>query len=142
MIDSLYYALFKRGNNPPLAHWAFLKLSALRCAAKHLRRKNWRLAFVWIRFIACVLLVLLCCAGCTTFHVTQTDESPNERIITLDIKGTAWFSSAQNISKLKALQTDKTQSFGADSLTQHGATNSVEALKAIAHILELLRPVP
>lgn len=87
--------------------------------------------------LSCVLL-----AGCTTFHVVQTDESPNERIIRSDIKATAWFSSSQNVAKLKALQTDKTQSFGTDSIGQQGATNSVEALKAIAHILELLRPVP
>lgn len=85
---------------------------------------------------------LACVNGCTTFHVTQTDESPNERIIRSDIKATAWFSSAQNVAKLKALQTDKTQSFGTDALGQQGATNSVEALKAIAHILELLRPTP
>lgn len=88
-----------------------------------------------------VLCALLGC-GCSTFHVTQIDESPNERKITLEIKGTAWFSSAQNIAKLKALQTDKTQSFGADNISQHGGTNAVEALKAIAHILELLRPTP
>lgn len=88
------------------------------------------------------LLLTAAMTGCTTFHVVQTDESPNERIITLDIKATAWFSSAQTVAKLKALQTDKTQSFGTDALQQHGATNSVEALKAIAHILELLRPTP
>lgn len=88
-------------------------------------------------WLGCVLLT-----GCTTFHVTQTDESPNERIIRSDIKATAWFSSAQNVAKLKALQTDKTQSFGTDALGQQGATNTVEALKAVAHILELLRPTP
>lgn len=87
--------------------------------------------------LSCTLLT-----GCTTFHVTQTDESPNERIIRSEIKATAWFSSAQNIAKIKALQTDKTQSFGTDSITQQGATNTVEALKAIARIMELLRPAP
>lgn len=91
----------------------------------------------WSAWLGCVLLT-----GCTTFHVTQTDESPNERIIRSDIKATAWFSSAQNVAKLKALQTDKTQSFGTDALGQQGATNTVEALKAVVHILELLRPVP
>lgn len=85
--------------------------------------------------IACVLL-----SGCTTFHVTQTDESPNERVIRSEIKATAWFSSAQNVAKLKALQTDKTQSFGADTVGQQGATNTVEALKAIGNIIQMMRP--
>lgn len=80
--------------------------------------------------------------GCTSFHVTQTDESPNERTIRTDIKATAWFSSAQSVAKLKAIQTDKTQSFGSEAIGQQGATNTVEALKSIAHILELLRPTP
>jgi len=91
------------------------------------------------------LLVLMLCitlVGCSTFHVTQTDESPNERVIKTDITATAFFSSAQNLSKLKALQTDKTQSFGADSFGQHGSTNTVEALKSIVRILDLLRPTP
>lgn len=87
---------------------------------------------------ACCLLL----NGCTTFHVTQIDESPNERTIRSEIKATAWFSSAQNVAKIKALQTDKTQSFGTDTIGQQGATNTAEALKSIAHILELLRPVP
>lgn len=86
------------------------------------------------------VVVFWLCSGCTTIHVTQIDESPDERKITLEIKGRAWFSSGQSIAKIKAIQTDKTQSFGADGITQQGATNSVEALKAIARILELLRP--
>ena len=88
--------------------------------------------------VALVLCVLAC--GCTQFRVTQTDESPDERIIRTDIKATAWFSSAQNVAKLKALQTDKTQSFGSDAFTQQGGTNVVEALNGIARILEALRP--
>lgn len=86
-----------------------------------------------------VLICSLLC-GCTTFHVTQTDESPGERTIRSDIRATAWFSSAQNVAKLKAIQTDKTQSFGADSVGQRGATNSIEALKSVVRILELLQP--
>jgi len=80
--------------------------------------------------------------GCTTFHVKQTDESPEARKISSDIKATAWFSSAQSIAKIKALQTDKTQSFGADAVSQKGATNVVAALEAIARIVESLRPTP
>jgi hypothetical protein len=88
-----------------------------------------------------ISLALLCCS-CTTFRVTQVDESPNERTIRTEISATAWFSSAQNISKIKALQTDKTQSFGSDAIGQHGATNTVEALRAIIRIMELVRPTP
>ena len=80
--------------------------------------------------------------GCTSFHVVQTDLSPNERSITTSVKATAFFSGAQTVAKLKALQTDKTQSFGSEGLGQQGPTNTVEALKAVAHILELLRPTP
>ena len=87
-------------------------------------------------------ILALALTGCTTFTVTQTDISPDERIITSKVSATAWFSSAQNIAKIKALQTDKTQSFGADGLAQHGATNTVEALKAIAEILKYVRPTP
>lgn len=77
--------------------------------------------------------------GCSTFHVTQIDESPGERTITLDIRATAWFSSAQAITKLKALQTDKTQSFGSDSLSQHGATNVTAALDALTRLLQAVQ---
>lgn len=78
-----------------------------------------------------VICVLAVC-GCQHFKVEQTDTSPNERIIKSEIQAWAWFSSAATIQKLKALQTDKTQSFGADGFTQQGATNLVEALKAAA----------
>ncbi len=87
-----------------------------------------------------IILIPTLLTGCTSFHVTQIDESPGERKITLEIKGTAWFSSSQNIAKIKAIQTDKTQSFGTDGINQKGATNVVEALKSIEHIIELLKP--
>jgi hypothetical protein len=87
-----------------------------------------------------LLPALLC--GCTLLSVEQRDETPNGRSITTKVSGSAWFSSAQHITKLKALQTEKTQSFGTDTIGQQGATNGVEALKAIGHILEMLRPVP
>ncbi len=58
--------------------------------------------------LAAVLVALLGLAGCARFSVTQIDESPNERTITTRISGTAFFSSAQTVSKIKAVQTDKT----------------------------------
>lgn len=91
---------------------------------------------------AALLALFVCLMGCANFSVTQTDESPNERTITTKIQGTTFFSSAQNVTKLKAVQTDKTQSFGTDVIGQQGATNTVEALNAVAKILELLRPTP
>jgi hypothetical protein len=89
-----------------------------------------------------LLAAVLCVvgAGCSTFHVTQIDESPGERTITTKIAGSAWFTSAQNITAIKALQTDKTQSFGAGTFGQHGATNATEALNALARIAEAVKP--
>lgn len=77
--------------------------------------------------------------GCTTVKITQKDESP-ERTVSTDVKATAWFSSSQNITKIKTSQTDKTQSTGTEGMTQHGATNAIEALKVINDILGKVRP--
>jgi hypothetical protein len=81
-------------------------------------------------------------SGCTSLRIEQTDLSPNDRTITTTVKATAWFSSGQTLAKLKAITTDKTQSIGTDQLSQHGATNTVETLRQLARILELLRPTP
>jgi hypothetical protein len=83
-----------------------------------------------------LILLSLCLTGCVRFHVEQTDTSPDERIIRTSITGTAWFSSAQSLQKLKVLQTDKTQSTGLDAANQQGATNTVAALEALARIAE------
>ena len=85
-------------------------------------------------FLTCFTLV-----GCTTFKITQKDESP-ERTVTTDVKATAWFSSSQDITKIKTSQSDKTQSTGTEALGQHGATNVVEALKMLNEILGKIRP--
>lgn len=87
-----------------------------------------------------LLLVLL--TGCTRFSVIQTDESPGERTITTRLTGTAWFSSAQHLTGIKALQTDKTQSFGTTTFGQQGATNLLQVLDAVARIAEAVRPTP
>ena len=103
---------------------------------------------------AVILLACVMFTGCTTFSVTQSDESqtPGEatadgsaigaelRTISSEIKATSWFSSSQAIAGIKALQTDKTQSFGADIANQQGATNVVAALQAIAQIVSALKP--
>ena len=93
------------------------------------------------RILLTLTLVMLV-SGCTRLKVKQTDQRAVDQITTTEVTGTAWFSSAQHITKLKALQTEKTQSFGTDTIGQQGATNSVAALQAVAHILELLRPAP
>ncbi|MCZ7641386.1 MAG: hypothetical protein M5U12_38190 [Verrucomicrobia bacterium] len=92
--------------------------------------------------LAAVTVALLGLAGCARFSVTQIDESPNERTITTRISGTAFFSSAQTVSKIKAVQTDKTQSFGTDALGQHGATNVAETVDALTRLVQSLRPAP
>lgn len=86
------------------------------------------------------LLLLISLSACTSLRIEQIDQSPNERTITTRVSATAWFTSAQTLAKLRATTTDKTQSIGTDQLTQHGATNSVEALRQLARILELVRP--
>jgi len=89
-----------------------------------------------------LLLLALLLPGCTSFHVIQTDDSPGQRTTRTDLRATAWFSSTQSLSKIKALQTEKTQSFGSDALSQQGATNTTAALEALVKILQLLRPTP
>ncbi len=91
--------------------------------------------YIWI-------VVALCACGCTSFHVVQTDGTPGQSVRTTDLRATAWFSSAQNLAKIKAFQSDKTQSFGSDNVTQQGATNVVAALEAIVKILQAVRPTP
>lgn len=91
------------------------------------------------RLTLCLSLLL---TGCTTLRIEQTDESPDERTIKTSVTATAWFSSGQVLSKLKAITTDKTQSIGTDQLAQHGATNTVAALRELTRLLELLRPTP
>lgn len=83
------------------------------------------------------LIPLILC-GCTVLKIEQKDEDSMGGAVTTTIKATAWFSSVQNVTKLKALQTAKTQSFGTESFGQQGATNVVEALKEIRGILELI----
>ncbi len=82
--------------------------------------------------------------GCARFSAALHDTSKEikidgttiERSITTDLKGIALFSSSQSLARLKALQTDKTQSFGSEGVNQHGATNAVEALREINRMLE------
>ena len=87
-----------------------------------------------------ILAVALC--GCTSIHVKQTDTSTIDeagietREIHTEVSGRAWFSSAQALTKFKVSQTDHTQSTGFDALNQHGATNTVATLEALARIAE------
>ena len=96
-------------------------------------------------------LLLLSCVtlcGCVRFSVTQTDKSSldenQEEVRTIEtrITGSAWFSSAQSLAKLKVSQTDKSQTTGLDSIGQHGSTNTVAALDALARLADAVRPTP
>jgi hypothetical protein len=100
---------------------------------------DFTLAFFWTAVLLFLIAVILLATGCTTFHSNQTDQSPNERTITTDVKATAWFSSAQSIAGLKTTTTDKTQSFGSAAIGQQGATNSANVLRELRGLLELLR---
>ncbi len=98
-------------------------------------------------------IALLLSVGCATFKADLADISKTvtvekngstnttSREITTRIKGTAAFSSAQTIEKLKALQTDKTQSIGTASIGQHGATNVLESLQTVLAILQEINKI-
>lgn len=88
------------------------------------------------------VVLSLSLSGCTVLRIEQSDESPDARTIKTTVKASAWFSSAQTLSKLKTLNTDKTQSIGTDQIGQHGATNTAAALGQLVRLLELLRPTP
>ncbi len=77
--------------------------------------------------------------GCTTVRIEQHDESVTDtetRTIRTQVKGTAWLSGAQTLSRLKTTQTDKTQGVGVDGLWQTQSTNRLELL---IELLRLLR---
>lgn len=77
--------------------------------------------------------------GCTSFVVEQGDASP-ERTITFKLRGRAWFSGSQAIANLKAMQTDKSQSFGTDSINNRGPTNAVAVIEAATKLVEAAKP--
>lgn len=77
--------------------------------------------------------------GCTSFRVVQGDKSP-DREITFELTGRAWFSGQQAITQLKAIQTDKSQSFGTDSINQKGPTNAVALIEATTKLLNAAKP--
>jgi hypothetical protein len=94
-----------------------------------------------------LLAILSGCARLNAnLHDISTEKSVDgtltKREITTHITGTALFSSAQTLEKFKALQTDKTQSIGGSNLSQHGATNVVEALDKIERIISHMSPKP
>lgn len=88
----------------------------------------------------CFLCGLLFLApACTSFKVEQGDVSP-ERAITFKLSGRAWFSGQQAITQLKAIQTDKSQSFGTDTINQKGPTNAVALIEATTKLLNAAKP--
>lgn len=95
----------------------------------------------WLIWLVVAVLIVLASAtsGCTRFHIKQGDVSP-ERSITFDLTGTAWFSGSQAIANLKAMQTDKTQSFGTDSMSQKGPTNTAAVINSLTELLKAAHP--
>ena len=90
------------------------------------------------------LAALLALSGCARFHGEQrdisitfdeNDKTTQKREITTELSGTAWFSSAQNLSKFSASQTDKSQAFNGTGINQHGATNTVATIDALTKLL-------
>jgi hypothetical protein len=91
-----------------------------------------------------IAIIFIC--GCARFHGKQTDisittntEDPKivtKREITTDLKGSAWFSSKQDLAKFSAIQTDKSQAFNGSGLNQRGATNTVATIEALTKLVE------
>jgi hypothetical protein len=78
--------------------------------------------------------MFIMCLGCTTFHSKQVDKDGR----VTDLVAMAWFSSAQHLDKLRASQTEKTQSFGLSALEQQGATNTAATIDAVTRLLQIL----
>lgn len=85
-----------------------------------------------------ILLVSLLLVGCAHVNTEQTSTDTNGVTRTTKASGTTLFSSTQSIKSLRVSQTDKSQSVGAAGINQQGATNVVEALKAIDNIIKSL----
>ena len=101
----------------------------------------------WIILLGLPLFLSGCAFSKAQLHdisnETQPDGTVVSRHITTDVKGSAWFSSSQMLAKIKALQTDKTQSFGADSVTQQGATNTAGTIRELTDLIkEIKGPMP
>ena len=122
--------------------WALLGSSGLAFLRAGIKKDGSSSTLQLLLLSTLLLSTLIFLSGCTLLKIEQRDESPNERTITTRVTGTAWFSSAQSITKLKTITTDKTQTIGTDCLAQQGATNGIAALGSIARILEALRPAP
>lgn len=85
-----------------------------------------------------ILLTIL--TGCASYRVVQTDTSASQRTIRLEVRALTLFSSAQRIEKIRATQTDKTQSFGTDGVGQTGGTNTAATIQALTALLQTIRP--
>lgn len=86
------------------------------------------------------LLCTLLCAGCAHFTTTQKDirnEDGTTTIVT-HASATTLFSARSELTKFKALQTEKSQGAEVGSLAQQGGTNAVAVLEKIADIVKAL----
>jgi hypothetical protein len=90
------------------------------------------------------LLIALAMTGCASFKTKQADERTlpdgSKTSITTYAASRTFFSSKSSLAHWKAQQTEGEQGATVGDLNQQGATNSVDALRAIADILEKLRP--
>ena len=93
-----------------------------------------------------LLLPTLLITGCARFHGEQRDISiakdGTRREITTELSGTAWFSSAQTLTKFSANQTDRSQGFNGTGVQQQGATNTAAVVDAVTKLVIALRPTP
>ncbi len=92
-----------------------------------------RNAFGFSLFSGCVALLSLE-LGCAAFSTTQVQVTRAN-----GAKAVTFFDSKSELSKFKALQTDKTQSASVGALSQEAtSTNAVAILKAMAELANAL----
>lgn len=87
---------------------------------------------------------LVSATGCAQFSTQQRDIRINKdgsrTEVTTTAKSSTFFSAKSNLTKWNAKQTEGSQGAEVGGLEQRGATNTVEALKAIDSILGKIRP--
>ena len=86
------------------------------------------------------IALLLLLTGCARFNTLQESSTSTSGVTTrrTEVHGSALFSSVQSFAQPKLTQSDKTQTVGASSIGQQGATNTVELIKAVTELLKTL----
>ena len=85
--------------------------------------------------------IILACAttGCTVFTVNQDSQKSDGSTTAAKIRAFALLSSSQALERIKSQQSNQTQSFGVEAVSQQGGTNTAAIIEAIAKIVSLAK---